>query len=134
MYLYLKISHVRTSMDVEVESCIQSHYMNSTIWTPMLGGVFICEREMNNTKDYLLWLGLCFPLWIFLKKQGFLFVLTHLRYFQCNNLLTYICTYILEIHYYGTPHKKFTFRSYGTVVYLTMYAQGTQASLRIFDT
>jgi len=38
-------------MEIEVESCSQGHHVCSTIWTPVLGELLTCKRELNNAKD-----------------------------------------------------------------------------------
>ena len=39
------------SMEIEVESCIRGHHVYSTIWTPVLGELLSCKRELGNAKD-----------------------------------------------------------------------------------
>ena len=38
-------------MDIEVESCVCSHHVYSTIWIPVLGELLTCKRELDNSED-----------------------------------------------------------------------------------
>ena len=38
-------------MEIEVESYIRGHHVYSTIWTPVLGELLTCKRELDNTED-----------------------------------------------------------------------------------
>ena len=38
-------------MDIEVESCVRGHHVYSTIWTPVLGELLSCRRELDNSED-----------------------------------------------------------------------------------